>query len=142
MVCGLAALVAGQGYYTKGRTHSRGKGYFPALHGRLYGHSSYGHLYDRQRPAAAAAVTAAGAPPPTQYDTYCDPRAAPKCAENGTTYCLLDFEYPVLEIKVNTPLNIASSLVGQRSASTNLCPPVHCSARATKRNYGSTVVDQ
>lgn len=99
VVCGLAALVAGQGYYTKGRTHSRGKGYFPALHGRLYGHSSYGHLYDRQRPAAAAAATAAGAPPPTQYDTYCDPRAAPKCAENGTTYCLLDFEYPVLEIK-------------------------------------------
>ncbi|KAI9553309.1 hypothetical protein GHT06_021207 [Daphnia sinensis] len=40
------------------------------------------------------------------YPKYCDPKAAPKCAENSTGHwCLTDEEYPVYEIKSsrNTP---------------------------------------
>ena len=37
---------------------------------------------------------------PSTYD-YCDPKAAPKCAENSTLpWCLADEEYPVHELKV------------------------------------------
>ncbi|KZR96398.1 Uncharacterized protein APZ42_009281, partial [Daphnia magna] len=35
------------------------------------------------------------------YPKYCDPKAAPKCAENSTGHwCLTDEEYPVYEVKV------------------------------------------
>ncbi|KAI9553315.1 hypothetical protein GHT06_021213 [Daphnia sinensis] len=34
------------------------------------------------------------------YPKYCDPKAAPKCAENSTGHwCLTDEEYPVYEVK-------------------------------------------
>lgn len=37
---------------------------------------------------------------PAAYPKYCDPKAAPKCAENSTlSYCLDDIEYPVYEVK-------------------------------------------
>ena len=40
---------------------------------------------------------------PSNYkkDYSCDPKAAPKCAENSTlSYCLKDYEYPEYEVKV------------------------------------------
>lgn len=38
-------------------------------------------------------------------ETYCDPKAVPKCAANSTTtWCLVDDEYPVHELKVTFSL--------------------------------------
>ena len=40
------------------------------------------------------------------WQDYCDPKSAPKCAENSTLpWCLADSEYPTREIQVNSWTN-------------------------------------
>jgi len=66
----------------------------------------YPTAYPEKYPAAyPEKYTTAYEPKPTAYPystpvKYCDPKAAPKCAENTTnTVCLTDEEYPTYEIK-------------------------------------------
>ena len=67
----------------------------------------YPAAYPEKYPAAyPEKYPTAYQPKPTVYPystpiKYCDPKAAPKCAENTTnTVCLTDDEYPTYEIKV------------------------------------------
>jgi len=66
--------------------------------------AAYPEKYPTAYPAAYPEKYPAAYPPkyPAAYPAYkyCDPKAAPKCAENTTnTVCLTDEEYPTYEIK-------------------------------------------